>query len=272
MAGQQGQAAQRIIDVHVHAFPDFLAARATARVRRDAGMEPALDGTVGAVLASMDAAGIGRSVVLSVATRPSQFPDILEWSRRIRGPRIEPLLSVHPDDPEAAGRVRIGAAEGFRGFKFQPYDQGFFLDEERMFPVYEALEETGLVCMSHTGFDLSHPFDRRADPPRIAAVLARFPGLRFVATHLGAWRDWELVARLLPATGAWTDISYSLPFMTPGEARALIGLFPPDRLLFGSDSPWAGQAESLRWLRDLELDPALEAAILAGNAEKLLGI
>jgi uncharacterized protein len=260
-----------IIDFHVHAFPDSLAERATARVRRDAGMEPALDGTIGSVLASMEAAGVGRCVVLSVATRPSQFPGILEWSRRIRSSRVEPFLSVHPADPAGAERVRIGAAEGFRGFKFQPYDQDFFLDEERMFPVYEALEETGLVCMSHTGFDLSHPFDRRADPPRIAAVLARFPTLRFVATHLGAWRDWDLVARLLPGTGAWTDISYSLPFMSPREARALMALFPPDRLLFGSDSPWAGQAESLRWLRDLELDPALEAAILGGNAERLLG-
>lgn len=265
---QQGQ--QRIIDFHVHAFPDFLAGRATARVRAEAGREPALDGTIASLLASMDTAGIERSVVLSVATRPSQFPAILEWARSIRGSRIEPFLSVHPADPQAAQRVRIGAAEGFRGFKFQPYDQQFFLDDEGMFPVYEALADTGLLCMSHTGFDLSHPFERRADPPRIAAVLARFPGLRFVATHLGSWRDWELVARLLPRSGAWTDISYSLPFMTPAEARALMALFPADRLLFGSDSPWAGQAESLRWLRDLGLEPGLERAILSENAGMLL--
>jgi hypothetical protein len=265
MAGQQ------VIDFHVHAFPDFLAQKATARVRQDAGKEPAFDGTIAALLASMDAAGIEKSVVLSVATRPSQFPAILEWSRGIRGSRIEPFLSVHPDDPQAAGRVRIAAAEGFRGFKFQPYDQDFHLDEERMFPVYEALQETGLLCMAHTGFDLAHPFERRADPPRIATVLARFPGLRFVATHLGSWRDWDLVARLLPGSGAWTDISYSLPFMTAAEARALVALFPPDRLLFGSDSPWADQAESLRQLRDLGLASDLEAAILGGNARLLLG-
>ena len=219
-----------VIDFHVHAFPDFLAQRATARVRQDAGMNPALggavarprDGTVGSLLASMDAAGVTQSVVLSVATRPSQFPDILQWSRAIRSERIVPFLSVHPADPQAAARIRIGAAEGFRGFKFQPYDQEFFLDEERMFPLYEALQETGLVCMSHTGFDLSHPFDRRADPPRIVKVRARFPGLRFVATHLGAWKDWDLVARLLPPAGVWTDISYSLPFLGPEPARALV--------------------------------------------------
>ena len=208
--------------------------------------------------------------MLSVATRPSQFPDILQWSRGIRSERIVPFLSVHPADPQAAARIRIGAAEGFRGFKFQPYDQDFFLDEERMFPLYEALQETGLVCMSHTGFDLSHPFDRRADPPRIVNVRARFPGLRFVATHLGAWKDWDLVARLLPPAGVWTDLSYSLPFLGPEPARALIARFPADRLLFGSDSPWAGQSESLGWLRDLGLDPGLESAILGGNAEKLL--
>jgi hypothetical protein len=259
-----------IVDFHVHAFPDSLAERATARVERAAGVRSFQNGTIASLLASMDKAGIGRSVILSIATRPSQFEPILEWSQTIRSPRIVPFLSVHPADPQAAEKIQLAASMGFKGFKFQPYYQEFSLDEERMFPIYEAMQETGLICVSHTGFDTSHPYVRVADPPRILRVLERFPGLTFVATHLGAWQDWDLVAELLPKARLWTDISYTLPFLPAERARSLITAFPTDRLLFGSDSPWADQAESIRMLRGLGLGPTLEKAILGGNAEKLL--
>jgi hypothetical protein len=160
---------------------------------------------------------------------------------------------------------------GFKGFKFQPYYQEFSLDEERMFPIYEAMQKTGLICVSHTGFDTSHPYTRVADPPRILRVLERFPSLTFVATHLGAWKDWDLVAELLPKARLWTDISYTLPFLSPERVRALLSVFPADRLLFGSDSPWADQSESIRQLSGLGLEAKLEEAILGGNAERLLG-
>lgn len=260
-----------MVDFHVHAFPDSLAPRATARVERAAGVRAALDGTIAALLSSMDAAGIETSVVLSIATKPSQFEPILEWSRAIRSRRIVPFLSVHPDDPRAVEKVRLAAAEGFAGFKFQPYYQEFSLDEERMFPIYEAMEEAGLICVSHTGFDTSHAYERKADPARILRVIERFPRLTFVTTHLGAWKDWELVAELLPKAGLWTDVSYALPFMSPERARALLSVFPADRLLFGSDSPWADQSQSIRQLRGLGLEAALEEAILGGNARRLLG-
>jgi len=260
-----------IVDFHVHAFPDALAARATARVERAAGIRSALDGTIAALLSSMDAAGIERSVILSIATHPSQFAPILEWSQAIRSPRIVPFLSVHPADPRAAEKVRLAASMGFKGFKLHPYYQEFSLDEERMFPIYEAMQQAGLICVSHTGFDTSHPYIRVADPGRILKVIERFPNLTFVATHLGAWKDWELVAELLPKAGLWTDISYTLPFLSPERARALLSVFPADRLLFGSDSPWADQSESIRQLRGLGLESKLEEAILGGNAERLLG-
>jgi predicted TIM-barrel fold metal-dependent hydrolase len=259
------------VDFHVHAFPDSLADRATARVEQAAGVRARRAGTITSLLAAMDEAGIETSVVLSIATRPSQFEPILKWSQAIRCPRIVPFLSVHPADPQAAERVRLAASMGFKGFKFQPYYQEFSLDEERMFPIYEALQEAGLICVSHTGFDTAHPFERVADPPRILTVLERFPDLTFVATHLGAWQDWDLVAELLPKARLWTDISYTLPFLPAEKARSLIAAFPADRLLFGSDWPWADQSAAIRSLGELGLDPLLEEAILGGNARKLLG-
>jgi hypothetical protein len=105
---------------------------------------------------------------------------------------------------------------------------------------------------------------------RVLNVLRKFPRLAFVATHLGAWRDWELAEKELPAANLWIDTSYSLEFMPPEDARRLILCFPPDRVLFGSDSPWADQGRSLALLKGLSLGASREEAIISGNARTLL--
>ena len=258
-----------VIDSHVHAFPDGIASRAISRIEGLAKVRSVLNGTASSLLRSMDAAGIERSVVLSIATRPSQFDAILAWSRSVQNERILCIPSVHPADPCAAERVRVAANEGFRGLKFHPYYQDFDLDDPVMDPVYAAMEEHRMICVSHTGFDHAYPFVRRADPARILRVIAKFPRLSFVATHLGAWRDWDLVAQVLPGARVWVDVAYSLQFLRPEAARRLMLLFPSDRLLFGSDSPWAGQQDSLALVRALGLDPSREKALLGENARAL---
>ncbi len=260
-----------IIDFHVHAFPDALAGRAISRIEEMSGAKAVLDGTVSGVLASMDEAGVDQSVILSIATRPEQFDSILSWSRGIASARLVPFLSVHPADPAAPEKIRVARAEGFRGMKFQPYYQDSFLDAEEMFPIYEAMEKHGLICVVHSGFDLAYPTTRRAEPARIVNVLKRFPALTFVATHLGSWKDWESVRALLPSQPMFVEISYSLEFLPPQEARDLIRAFPRDRVLFGSDSPWAHPARTRELLARLQLGPEHEEAILWKNARRLLG-
>ena len=44
-----------------------------------------------------------------------------------------------------------------------------------------------------------------------------------------------------------------------------------ERILFGSDSPWSSQAESIQYLRDSGLSGDILEAVLYENAEKLLG-
>jgi predicted TIM-barrel fold metal-dependent hydrolase len=259
------------IDFHAHAFPDSLASRAVSGIEGLSGIKSVLNGTIRGLLDSMDAAGIAKSVVLSIATKPSQFDSIMSWAKSIASDRLVPFLSVHPADPAAAEKVRIAKEEGFKGLKFHPYYQGFTLDGEMMLPIYEAMERHGMICISHTGFDFAYPFERTADPPRIVRVLRRFPGLTFVATHLGAWKDWESAAEHLPGEGLYVDISYSLDFIPREQARKLILSFPPDRLLFGSDSPWADQAGTVGMLRNLGLTEELESGILYRNALRLLG-
>ncbi len=259
-----------IIDFHTHAFPDALAERALPELEKEGDVKAVLDGKLSSLLRSMDGAGIQVSVVASIATKPTQFRPILEWSRAIASDRIVPFPSVHPDDPEAVDHIAAIAAAGFRGVKLHPYYQGYTLDEPRLDPIHAALQQHDLILLCHCGFDIAFPRERRCDPARIRRVLDRFPGLRFVAAHLGAWEDWDEVEQHLLGRPVLMDVSASLEWIGFDRARDFVQRHPPENLLFGTDSPWFSQQGVLDQIRSMRLEPAREAALLGGNAARLL--
>ena len=85
-----------VTDFHAHAFPDFLAERAISHLEGMGDTGAFLDGTVAALIASMDKAAISRSVICSIATEPRQFESIMKWSKEISSSRITPFPSIHP--------------------------------------------------------------------------------------------------------------------------------------------------------------------------------
>ena len=260
----------RIIDFHTHAFPDALATRAIAQLEHGGGVKAFHDGRIASLLSSMDQAGIATSVVCSIATKPEQFRPILEWSRAIASPRIVPLPSIHPAAADPIGQAEEVAAAGFAGIKIHPYYQAFDLDEARVLPLYRACERLGLIVVAHTGFDFAFPRDRKGDPTKILNVLSQVPDLRFVATHLGAWDDWDEVEAKLIGQPISLDLSLSLELLGAERAAAMLSAHPQDRILFGTDSPWASQAETLVQVRALNLSPEREQGLLRDNAADLL--
>jgi predicted TIM-barrel fold metal-dependent hydrolase len=260
-----------IIDFHTHAFTDSLAAKAMAALEGNASIKAFLDGRISSLLASMDRSGIDRSVVCSIATKPSQFRPMLEWSLAVRSDRIIPLLSVHPSDRDYAERIRISKAEGFKGIKMHPYYQDFFMDEDRMLRIYEAVCRENLLLVMHTGYDVAFEKVCRADPAAIIRVVERFPELKLVTTHLGGWEQWREVNSLLAGRPVYMEISFSLDYLeTDFPIRDIFMKHPKEYILFGTDSPWTDQEETLSLFRGLGLGPDAEALALSGNAERLL--
>jgi len=262
----------RVIDIHTHVFPDAIAERAMKFLEEEGNVKARLDGKLSSLLASMDRAGIEIAVVGSIATKPEQFPSILKWSKSIASDRILPFPSVYPADPEAATQVRAIASEGFKGIKLHPYYQDFSVDEPRVFPIYEAMQDTGLVLLLHTGFDLAYPRTRIGDPVRIMRAVEAFPDLKLVATHFCAWEDWDEARKYMFGKPVYTDVSYSLHFMPIEQARGLVCEHSADYIVFGTDSPWADQSETLEFMRSLNMGPDWERKVLHGNAERILGL
>jgi hypothetical protein len=262
-----------IIDFHAHAFPDELAPRAMKKLLEEApGVSAFLDGTVKSLTESMERNGVSKSVICCIATTPEQFTPILNWCKKTQTDRLIMFPSIHPGDTQWKERISLIKAAGFKGVKFHPYYQDFRIDGDRMLQIYEQLQNKDLMAVIHTGFDIAFPNDDRADCRRILKVTEMFPKLKFVATHLGAWQQWEDVVRMLAGKHIYMELSWSLEYLTSDQAREIILTHPADCILFGTDSPWTDQGKTLSLLRNLKLPQGLERKILQDNAMALLGL
>lgn len=234
------------------------------------GIQAYADGTIGALLKSMDAAGIETSVVCSIATKIDQFEPILGWCREIRSDRLIPFPSVHPADPKMAERIERIAAEGFLGVKLHPFYQDFYAAQNTMLKYYEQVIRRDLLLVIHTGFDIAFPRQRRAAPKTILDVSERFPELKLVATHLGAWRQWDEVRRYLLGRPIYMEISLAMEDLGAVASREMLRAHPQEYLLFGTDSPWSDQTTTLSRLKGLGLPEETLSRMVYRNAAGLL--
>jgi hypothetical protein len=263
---------RRIIDVHTHAFPDSLADRAMARLHSECDVKSYLDGRVGSLLRSMDQAGIETAVLCSIATKPSQFEPILEWSRQIRSERILPFPSVHPADPLLPEKINEIASKGFIGVKIHPYYQNMIIDETRYDVLYKSVIENNLILVLHTGYDIAFPREERAGPRQILNILERFSELRLITTHMGGWFQWDEVEKYLLGKPIYIETSVSFDYLGAERMAEMLEKHNPDYLLFGSDSPWDDQKNAILKIENLINDETLKHKLFFENASKLLRI
>lgn len=258
------------IDVHAHAFPDAIAERAISELERQAPIPAVGAGTVDALLASMDAAGVDAAVVCTIATKPEQTESILRWCEKARSERIIPFASVHPDAPEADGWIGRIADAGIRGIKLHAFYQDFHIDEPRMGGIYAAAERHGLIVQFHCGEDFSFPLDDRAGARRVARVLDEHPGLQVIAAHMGGWRMWEGAVRHLMGRAVYLETSFSLADLGADRAAEMICRHGADRVLFGTDWPWSRHEEDVARLAGLPISESQRRRIRGSNAKALL--
>ncbi len=261
-----------IIDIHTHAFPDDISARAIEKLESAAKWRAVGDGTVASLIESMDAAGIDTSIVCAIATKPGQEYGILKWCKQIRSPRIEPFPSVHPDTPNAAACIENIAAAGFAGIKLHPMYQDFGVDEPRMDAVYAAARDSGLVVTFHAGQDIAFaPDDDRAAPVRIRRIADKYESMKVLCTHLGGWRMWNRAVEQLAGSNVYVETSFSLGFIEPDEAADFIAAYGAERVCFGTDWPWASQSEDITRVKKLPISESDMDNILFHNATGLIG-
>ncbi|MCD7748970.1 MAG: amidohydrolase family protein [Oscillospiraceae bacterium] len=70
----------------------------------------------------------------------------------------------------------------------------------------------------------------------------------------------------------YLDVSMARVYNSLAACKKAILNHDPDKILFGTDSPWASQAGAIQAIRDLDLGEDLTEKILGGNAMRLLNL
>ena len=259
-----------VIDFHTHCFADSIAKNAIPVLEDGCGVKAVHDGTADGLKAHMHACGVDKSVVLPVATKPSQVGVINAWAKSAADDDLVFFGALHPDCDDfydiAAGLKK----DGFKGIKLHPDYQGFFADEARMMPLYEALRDLDLILVYHAGVDLEYCWPVHCTPMMIKKVIQAVPGLKIVAAHMGGFGLWRDVEELLVGQPVYLDTSYSYPFIKSEGMTRLIRRHGAENILFGTDSPWASADDEIAAVTSLELPGKDIDNILYRNAQRLL--
>lgn len=281
-----------IIDIHTHSFPEKIAARTVRMLSGLSHTVPFTDGTEADIRRSNARCGIALSVVLPVATSPRQVEKINAFAaaenEHWQETGLLSFAAAHPDDPRYDESLTSCAARGFRGIKIHPVYQDTDLDDIRYLRILYRAAELGLAVVTHSGLDVGYPGAVRCSPQMIRHVMQEVGRFSLIAAHMGGWRNWDEVPELLADTGVYLDTSFSTGRMHPlddGHYREeelqmldtagfmkLADAIGPERILFGTDRPWSDPAECLAFIQALPLSEEEKAAILGGNAVKLLGL
>lgn len=283
-----------IIDFHTHTFPDKLAERAVSSLAESARISNYLDGTTEDLRNSMKDAGIDCSVLLPVITKPEQQSVIneiaVELNRHSRDTGLISFGGVHPDNEDYRQILQNLARNGVKGIKLHPVFQKTFLDDIRYLRIISCACEQGLIILIHAGYDISHPHWEYSTVPHITAMLDTLNPQKLVLAHMGGWNCWQETEKYLVGRDVWLDTSFSLlplrhisatgqktetdhSYRLPQESfLRMVRKHGTDRILFGSDSPWGGQAETIAALKNTSLTDAELNAVLGDNAARLLSL
>ncbi|TPF95352.1 hypothetical protein EP30_10920 [Bifidobacterium sp. UTCIF-39] len=186
---------------------------------------------------------------------------------------VFPFLDVA--NPQEALDVieRDVVARGAKGVSIEPLGgNDVRFDDERVFPIYERLQELGLPVLATVSAFASDLIDPSI-PRQVHRVVTTFPKLIFVAAHAG----WPWVAEMVPIAFMNTNLYLLADFEgTRGNAspelRQAAECMVPDQVLFGSSFPLGPIAQGVRNIRDWHLQPEEERKVLYGTAAKILGL
>lgn len=270
-----------IIDFHTHSFPDELADRAVGRLAQSGGIPNYLDGRTVSIQKSMQKAGIDYSILLPVATKPAQQYTInkiaVENNKNYKESGLISFGAIHPDNENYQEILKNLAANGVPGIKIHPVFQRTNIDDIRFLRIIDCAYNNNLIVTIHAGMDISFPNCDESSVERLANMIHQVEPRNLILAHMGGWAMYNEVFDFIVGTkGVFLDTALVLKntpdynFMSKEMFVKMVRSHGADHILFGTDSPWSDQSETLKLIRESGLDDNEIKLILGDNAMLLL--
>ncbi|HUS69982.1 MAG TPA: amidohydrolase family protein [Anaerolineae bacterium] len=205
----------------------------------------------------------------TVAEKVKEHPNLL-----IGFAGLDPPSSRDP----VADLDRYVKQSNMKGLNLQPWVQGWYTNDKRLYPLYSYCQDSGMPVAIHTS--LNFALHRRIDyghPLYLDEVACDFPKLTIVANH-GGW-PWvnDMVAVAWKRPNVYLEIGAVSPkyIARPGTGWELLMTYGnsvlQDQILFATDS-LIPHERAVKELDLLPLKDTVKEKLLCHNAARLLGL
>ncbi len=278
-----------IIDFHAHIFPDSVRNNRTPYLERDATFEHLYSdprarlSSAELLIERMDRDGVDMAVTLGMGWQVHEFAveanDYILESAKAFPDRLVPFCTVNPVLGDVAVRELERCADlGARGIgELHSYAQGYRLDDERvMRPFMEAAIARDLIVLTHSSEPVGHVYAGKGTvtPDELCRFIESYPEAKIVCAHWGGGLPfYALMPEVSEALRNVYFDSAASPFLyIPDVFSNAVNLVGADKVLFGTDYPLVSQRRLLDQVERQGLADGVKAAVLGGNAQKLLSL
>ncbi|ACZ00205.1 MULTISPECIES: amidohydrolase family protein [Thermomonospora] len=263
-----------IVDTHVHLLPGRLGEKVRAIFEAYIPGRLSYPNDHAAVLAAAERAGVGQVWSLPYAHKPGVAAGLNEASARLAARPPHPSVqvvggaTVHPGDADPERVVGRAIDElGLRVLKLHCSVGDFRADDPAFDAMWRLVERRRLPAVVHVGHAVTG-HTRSEELAALENVARRHPQAPLIiahAAHPASAAAIELIGR---CPNVLADLT---PVVTePVEVPAEVLEEHADRFLFGTDAPNVALTIESGMARLDGLSPAARAAILGGNARRLL--
>lgn len=275
-----------IIDFHAHIFSDEMRARREEYIGRDPwfgtlyGNPKRKLASAEDVVASMRAAGVDRTVVMGFPWKDGaicrEHNDYLLDAIRKYPNELIGFVCIQPLDARDAQELERCLDAGMMGMgELGPDGQKFDVEDKWVLQASaEVLQARDLPLLIHSSEPIGHHYDGkgRTHPWKLLKLAQNFPALKIVMAHWGGGLPfYELMPEVRETLGNVYYDSAASSFLYRHDIFPVVSrLVGAGRILWGTDYPLLSQAKFLERVRACGLSPEETAAVLGGNAQRLL--
>ena len=279
-----------IVDFHCHVLPPSFHRRHAELTGVDATYAtlfpqgPGRMATDETLLEAMDVAGVGLSVVMGFGWENEEIAresnDYLIRSVSQRPERLVGFCSVNPAWGKDKVRAEIQRCEaaGIKGIgELHPDCQGFDVTSyAEMSPLMGLAQDLGLPVLIHASEPVGHEYAGKGHttPDRLYQLIRNFPDNTIIGAHWGGGLPFYGLMPEVPAelANVYFDTAVSPFLYEPSIFDVVARTIGAEKILFATDFPLIRHQRLLRQVEQSALDSVSKAAILGGNAVKLLGL